>query len=92
MIHAAGTGTVLALVAMAPQDRDPELAEAVYAAVMNSILIDTPADPHDDAARAAAITLHSNLPDLTGLSDAERTLMAEWLERVINDAGSADSR
>lgn len=88
MIHAAGTGTVLALLAMSPEDRDPGLGDAVYDAVMRSIITDHVAPPDDDAANDAAITLHSNLPELTVLTSAERTLMAEWLTRIINHDGS----
>jgi AcrR family transcriptional regulator len=84
MIHAAGIGTVLALLAMSPEDRDPGLGDAVYNALIRSIITDHAAEVDDDAVTNAAITLHSNLPALTGLTNAERTLMAEWLKRIIN--------
>lgn len=84
MIHAAGIGTVLTLLARSPEDRDPGLGDAVYDTLMRSIVTDHAANLDDDAAINAAITLHSNLPTLTGLSNAERALMAEWLERIID--------
>jgi len=90
MIHAAGIGTVLALLAMSPEDRDPGLGDAVYNALIRSIITDHAAEEDDDAVTNAAITLHSNLPALTGLTNAERTLMAEWLTRIINRDGGTD--
>lgn len=84
MIHAAGIGTVLALLATAPEDRDPELGNAVYDNLMRSIVTTHVTQSKDDTATAAAITLHTSLPALTGLTNAERTMMAEWLERIIN--------
>lgn len=84
MIHAAGLGTILALLAKSPEDRDPGLGDAVYDTLMRSILADYAAGPDDDATTSAAITLHSNLPALTGLTNAERTMMAEWLKRIID--------
>lgn len=90
MIHAASIGTVLALLAMSPEDRDPGLGDAVYDALIRSIITDHAARVDDDAVTNAAITLHSNLPALTGLTKAERTLMAEWLERIITRDGGTD--
>ena len=88
MIHAGGIGTVLALLAMSPEDRDPGLGDAVYDTLMRSIITDHAARPENDAATNAAITLHSTLPALPALTIAERTLMAEWLTRLIDrDAG-----
>ncbi|MGI8476099.1 MAG: TetR/AcrR family transcriptional regulator [Thermomicrobiales bacterium] len=93
MIHAAGAGAVLALLAMPPEDRDPGLGDAVYDALMRSIVTDHAAEQDDDAATSAAITLRSNLPALTALTDAERSLMAEWLQRIIDrDAGAESDR
>ena len=89
MFHAAGTGTVLALLAMTPADRDAGLGDAIYDTLMRTILTDAAAGPDKDATRAAAITLQTSLPELTG---AERTLMAEWLQRVIDrDGGGTTS-
>lgn len=83
MIQAAGTGTVLALLAVSPQDRDPGLGDAVYNALVRSIISDDDVEPDDDAANSAAITLHSNVSVLATLTHAEQTLMAEWLQRII---------
>jgi AcrR family transcriptional regulator len=81
LIHAAGTGTVLALLSMPPQDRDLGLADAMYDAVMQTTLTDAPALP-DEPATAAAVTFRTVVPDLATLSDAERALLSEWLDRA----------
>ncbi|MEV7046674.1 helix-turn-helix domain-containing protein [Amycolatopsis sp. NPDC051061] len=68
LVHAAGTGAVLTLLARAPADRDPGLAETMYEAVLARILTDAP--------RPAATP-----PELSKLTGAERALLAEWLDR-----------
>ena len=83
MIHASGTGTVLALLGAATQDRDPELAESVLDAVMDGILATAPAAA-DTSVTGIAVTFAAVVPDLPGLSEAERALMAEWLTRALD--------
>ena len=51
LFHAAGTGTVFTLLSMAPEDRDPGLADAMYDAVMRTILTDAPALPEEERNR-----------------------------------------
>src|SRR4051812_48708230 len=45
LIHAAGTGAVLTLLARGPDERDPGLAETMFEAVLGQILTDAPAPP-----------------------------------------------
>ncbi|MEU1647126.1 TetR/AcrR family transcriptional regulator [Micromonospora zamorensis] len=82
MIHSAGNGTILTLLGVPPEQRDPGLSEAMLDAVLTSILATTPATP-DTATNAVAVTFATVLPDLPGLTDAERALMAEWLHRSL---------
>jgi AcrR family transcriptional regulator len=81
LIHAAGTGAVLTQLALAPEDRDLGLADALYDAVMRTILTDAPALP-EEGAIAAAVTFRTVVPDLATLSRAERALLSEWLDRA----------
>jgi AcrR family transcriptional regulator len=81
LIRAAGTGTVLTLLTQPPDERDQGLADAMYDAVMQTILTDAPALP-DEPATAAAVTFQTVVPDLTTLTDAERALLSEWLDRA----------
>ncbi|MET8044020.1 hypothetical protein ABZU25_24535 [Micromonospora sp. NPDC005215] len=82
MIHAAGNGTVLALLATPPEKRDSGLGDAMFDAVLGSILVSTPATP-DTTVSAVAVTFATVVPDLAGLTDAERALMTEWLHRSL---------
>jgi AcrR family transcriptional regulator len=80
LIHAAGTGAVLTLLSTPPEDRDLDLADAMYEAVMRSILTDAPALPADSTAAFRAVAL-----DLPMLTAAERALLSEWLAREGDD-------
>ncbi|GAA3548713.1 TetR/AcrR family transcriptional regulator [Nonomuraea rosea] len=86
LIRAAGTGAVLTLLSMPQEERDPGLADAMYDAVMRSILLDAPASPplalDEDGTIAAAVAFRTVVPKLPALSEAERGLMSEWLERA----------
>lgn len=81
LIHAAGIGAVLTLLPIPPEDRDLGLAEAIYLAVLQAILTDAPALPQDGTT-AAAVSFHTVVPHLAGLTDNERALMSEWLDRA----------
>ncbi len=82
MIHAAGTGAVLALLSRPEDSRDPELAEAMLDAVLGEILTSTPVRL-DSEPIALAVAFLAALPHLPALSDAERSLLSEWLTRAI---------
>ncbi|SNT63433.1 transcriptional regulator, TetR family [Streptosporangium subroseum] len=81
LIHAAGTGAVLTLLSTPPEHRDLDLADAMYETVMRSILTDLPTLP-TDSATAAAVAFRAVAPELTMLTDAERALLSEWLDRA----------
>ena len=82
LIHAAGTGTVLALLQTPVAERDLRLCDDMLGAVLDRILTDAPTAP-DATMTALAVTFATVVPDLPGLSDAERGLMAEWLARSL---------
>jgi AcrR family transcriptional regulator len=81
LIHAAGTGAVLTLLSTPPEDRDLDLADAMYDAVVQSILTDVPALAQDGTT-AAAVAFRTVVPRLPTLTDAERALMSEWLDQA----------
>jgi len=80
LIHAAGTGALMTLLAAAPEDRDLTLADDLLEAVLRTILNDAAPVPRDDAA-ALAIAFRAVAPTLPALTPAERALLAEWLSR-----------
>jgi AcrR family transcriptional regulator len=83
LIHAAGTGAALALLGQPETRRDPALGDALLDAVLSEILTSAPARL-DSEPIAVAVAFRAALPRLPELSDAERTLLSEWLARAID--------
>jgi AcrR family transcriptional regulator len=88
MIHAAGSGTLLALLEQSPGSRDIGLADAMFDAVSARILTDAPSDGTSDGTSdhdelALLVTFAAAAPTLEGLSDAEAGLLSEWIARAI---------
>lgn len=88
LIHATGTGTVITLLSLPIERRDRDLADAAWDAVIRAIATDVSALPAGDIT-AAAVALRTELPALTTLTPAERTMMAEWLDRITSHRPSA---
>lgn len=84
LVHAAGLGTVLALLELPEGERDPGLSDAAREAVLAAITTESPVLESSSPA-AAAIALRAVLPDATSLSDGERHLLDEWLDRLAAD-------
>lgn len=82
MIHAAGSGVILALLSQPDERCDRSLADETFDAVLGAILASRPAPPASDLV-ALAITFASAVPDLPALSPGERLLLREWLARSI---------
>ena len=80
LIRAAGTGVVLTLIDQPEAERDETLADTAWESVCATILTDPGTTVPGPA--AAAVTLRAALPDLTALTPAERTLLADWLDRI----------
>lgn len=85
LIHAAGTGAVLAILARPPAERDRGIADDMLAAVLGQILtVDVDAPPGETShlvERAVALRAHAE--DAHPLSPGERVLLAEWLDRIV---------
>lgn len=88
MIHAAGTGTVLALLEVPPDQRDLGLSDAMFDAVTGGILA-TRAAVHDTDLNAVAVMFAIMVSDLSALTDAERTLRTEWITRSVAELQGA---
>jgi AcrR family transcriptional regulator len=84
MIHAAGSGVVLALLGRPVESRDAGLADSVLDAVLGGILAASPAPPASELA-ALAVAFQAAVPRLPTLSAGERTLLTEWLTRTVSD-------
>ena len=81
LVHASGCGMVLTLLAMPEAQRDMGMAamarDAIIAAITTASSVLNKPGP-----AAAAVALHAVLPDAGALSPGERTILAEWLERL----------
>lgn len=84
LIQAAGVGTIQTLLSTPAEQRDSGLAQSMYDAVLRQILTDAP-DPAETQPMGAAITLRAVAPRLDMLSEAERHLLTEWLDRIVAD-------
>jgi AcrR family transcriptional regulator len=85
LLHAAGRGTTLTLIGMPESERDPALSHAAREAIIAAITSDTLDAAAPDPATAlnsAAITLRALLPHTPDLTEPERALMHEWLDRI----------
>jgi AcrR family transcriptional regulator len=84
LVHAAGSGTTLALIALPPEQRDPALSDLAREAVIAAITTDAAATP-DPGPVSAAIALRAVLPQVTALTAHERGLLQEWLNRIATN-------
>ncbi len=86
VIRAAGNGTVTTLLTSPPEERDADLPETMWQAAMSQVLTDSPAAPAE-APAAALVAVRAMAPRLDVLSDAERHLLTEWLDRAVDASG-----
>jgi AcrR family transcriptional regulator len=81
LVHAAGSGVTLALIGTPAEQRDLELATLAREAVIAAITVDAPVTAAPEPV-AAAVTLRAVLPRTTALTEPERGLLREWLDRI----------
>ena len=81
LFHAAGSGTVLTLLGMPQGERDMTVSSMAREAALAAITNESPTRK-DTGSRQAAIALRAVLDDPAPLSEAERLLLMEWLDRL----------
>ncbi|MBK4216295.1 TetR/AcrR family transcriptional regulator [Paracoccus caeni] len=86
LIHSAATGTILTLLRQPADRRDLSLADAAREAIIAAISGDAP-EGADHGEKGAAMALRARLPAINGLSEGERLLLSEILDRIA--AGSS---
>ena len=82
MVRAAACGVVFILLEAPEGERDPVLSEATREAVIAAITTDAP-EPERLGLAPVATTLRALLPGANGLTEGERHLLAEWLDRMV---------
>jgi AcrR family transcriptional regulator len=85
VIHATARGAVLTWLSLPDDQRDPALLTAMREAMMAAVTTERPA-VQDAGPAGAARALRAALPEQTTLSDGERHLLGEWLDRLAADA------
>ncbi|NGO74357.1 TetR/AcrR family transcriptional regulator [Streptomyces sp. YC504] len=81
LVHAAGGGTTLALIATDEDRRDISVSHLAREAVIAAITTDAPTAPAPGPA-GAAVALRALLPGTDVLTAGERGLLAELLDRI----------
>ncbi|GAA0481271.1 TetR family transcriptional regulator [Paractinoplanes deccanensis] len=83
LMHSGGVGVVVSQLGVAPAERDPGVARAMWETVRAAIVTGRPAGRGTTVA-AKASALRQALPEAPGaaLTEAERSLLAEWLGRL----------
>lgn len=82
LIYAAGCGTTLTLLASPVGHRDLALSEIAREAVISATTTEAPVAAPGPI--GAAVTLRAALPAVAALSAAEKDLLAEWLDRIVD--------
>ena len=83
LIQAAGIGTIQTLLSTPAGQHDPGLADAMFQSVLEHIT-DRPEKTRQDGPKASAVAFRAIAPQLDMLSESERLLLTEWLDRAIS--------
>lgn len=86
LVHAAGSGVTLSLIATPEDERDPALSVTAREAVIAAISTDRPVAREPGPVSAAA-ALRAALPRIGALTAGESALMGELLDRVTGTSG-----
>jgi AcrR family transcriptional regulator len=86
LVHAAACGCVLTLLATAECERDPALSGLAREAALAAVIADAPAVAAPGPV-GAAVALRAALADTDVVTNGERGLLREWLDRIA--AGGA---
>lgn len=81
LVRAAGCGTVFTLLVIPEDKRDMQLSRLACDAVIAAITTDVPVVEAPGPA-AAAVALRAALPAAAALTEGERHVLAEWLDRL----------
>ena len=81
LLHAAGSGVTLLLIGVEPEERDPALSGMAREAIIAAITTDAPV-PAAPGPPGVAVHLSALLPQTPALTDRERALLQEWLDRI----------
>ncbi|GAB2803744.1 TetR/AcrR family transcriptional regulator [Streptomyces daliensis] len=92
LIHSAGCGMTFTLIALPEDQRDPALSELARESVIAAVTTDPRESAADTSPVGIAVALRAVAPQLTSLTDAERLLLVQWMDRVAASAPEAPLR
>jgi hypothetical protein len=84
LVHACACGCVLTLLATAEGERDPGLPGLAREAALAAVIADAPAVAAPGPV-GAAVALRAALGDTDVVTNGERGLLREWLDRIAAD-------
>lgn len=81
LLHATGSGVTLTLIGIEPDERDLTISDMIREMVIAAITTDAPV-LDTPGVLGAAVHLRAVLPEISALTDRERALLQEWLDRL----------
>ncbi|WP_199433643.1 TetR/AcrR family transcriptional regulator [Qaidamihabitans albus] len=84
LVHATGRGTTLTLISLPEDRRDPSLSTMARESIIATITTDASPGAAPGPV-STAVAMRAVLPQATALTAAERSLLAEWLDRIATD-------
>ena len=84
LIHAAGSGTTLSMIAIPPARRDMELSVIARESIIATVTTDKPPPAPGNTLVSTAVALRATLHAATALTHPERALLSEWLDRITH--------
>ncbi|MGW0087198.1 TetR/AcrR family transcriptional regulator [Streptomyces sp. NPDC003393] len=99
LMHAVGVGTVLTMISVPEEARDPAMADMARELVMAALTVSAPAESAGtnhgtDAVVSSAMALRAAVGRhaVPALSAAEKPLLVEWLNRLANSPRNLAAR
>jgi len=84
LIHAAGSGITLSMIAIRPAQRDMELSVIARESIIATVTTGEPRTEPGNTLFSTAVALRATLPAATALTQPERALLSEWLDRITH--------
>jgi AcrR family transcriptional regulator len=87
LVHAAGCGMTLTLIALPPERRDLTLSTVARESILATVTTDGPPPQRaDDELIGRAVALRTVVRGAAALTPAEQCLLTEWLDRISTGA------
>ncbi|MCM0679188.1 TetR/AcrR family transcriptional regulator [Micromonospora phytophila] len=85
LVHAAGCGLTFTLISLPEDERDPMLSTLARESIIATVTTDGGSHSGDTGPTSVAVALCAVAPQLTALTEAERGLLREWMNRIATN-------